>query len=92
MPVATVTSKGQVTIPKVVRQALQIEAGDQLDFIVESNSRVLLLRPGRKAMELYGMLRREAVKPLTVEQMDRAVGRYHDRENARIKKARRARR
>ncbi len=37
MPSATVTSKGQVTIPKAVRQALDIKSGDRLLFRVRSD-------------------------------------------------------
>ncbi|MBY0463640.1 MAG: AbrB/MazE/SpoVT family DNA-binding domain-containing protein, partial [Burkholderiales bacterium] len=35
MSTATVTSKGQVTIPLAVRQALGLQAGSQLDFLLE---------------------------------------------------------
>jgi len=38
---ATVTTKGQVTIPKEVREALGIEAGDQVVFKVEEHRAVL---------------------------------------------------
>ena len=34
MSQATLTTKGQVTIPKAVREQLDLEAGDQIDFIV----------------------------------------------------------
>ncbi|MFP4512500.1 MAG: AbrB/MazE/SpoVT family DNA-binding domain-containing protein [Acidimicrobiales bacterium] len=42
---AKVTSKGQVTIPKAVREALGIAAGDQLVFRVEGNRAVLARTP-----------------------------------------------
>jgi antitoxin PrlF len=56
MPSATITRKGQVTIPKIIRQALNVGAGDRLDFVVETDGRVvvrptlkgLLYRPGRR--------------------------------------------
>ena len=35
MPVATLTSKGQITIPRVVRERLRLETGDKLDFSVD---------------------------------------------------------
>ena len=89
MSIATVTSKGQVTIPKEVREVLRIEAGDRIDFIVESENRVVVRKPGREIKDLYGLLYRRGRKALTVEEMDRAIGRHHARENARIKNARR---
>lgn len=73
MAVATVTSKGQVTIPKKIRKALHIEAGDRVDFVLEEGSRVILRTAGRDIMDLYGLLHRPGRRPLTLRQMDRAV-------------------
>ena len=42
---ARMTSKGQVTVPKVVRDALGIEAGDEVVFRVEGNRAVLARTP-----------------------------------------------
>jgi antitoxin PrlF len=42
---ARVTSKGQVTVPKAVREALGIEEGDQVVFRVEGNRAVLARTP-----------------------------------------------
>ncbi len=41
-----VTSKGQVTIPKVVRDTLGIAAGDEVVFRVEGNRAVMTRTPG----------------------------------------------
>jgi antitoxin PrlF len=54
--VATVTSKGQVTIPKAVRLALGLEENDQILFIVEGDHAVLLPIRSRALGELYGAL------------------------------------
>ena len=37
MAQATMTSKGQITIPKVIRDRLQLTAGEKVDFIVTDN-------------------------------------------------------
>ena len=42
MSVSTVTSKGQTTIPKDIRKRLKLHAGDKIDFIVESEGRVVI--------------------------------------------------
>lgn len=42
---ATVTSKGQITIPKEVREALDIEAGDEVVFRVEQHRAFLAKTP-----------------------------------------------
>jgi AbrB family looped-hinge helix DNA binding protein len=43
---ARVTSKGQVTVPKTVRDALGIKQGDELVFRVEGNRAILARTPG----------------------------------------------
>jgi antitoxin PrlF len=37
MSTATLTSKGQITLPQAVRQALGVEAGDKIDFVAEAD-------------------------------------------------------
>jgi len=44
MAVATITTKGQVTIPKSVRDSLMLSAGDKIEFVV-TNKREALIRP-----------------------------------------------
>lgn len=57
---ATVTSKGQVTVPKAVRDALGIKAGDEVVFRVEGNRAVLARTPD--FIELAATIRVPAVK------------------------------
>jgi len=47
---ATVTSKGQVTIPKRIRDALEIEAGTEVEFVLQDDGSIRV-RPKRPAME-----------------------------------------
>jgi antitoxin PrlF len=42
---ARLTSKGQITIPKAVREALDLHAGDELVFRVESRRAVVAKTP-----------------------------------------------
>jgi AbrB family looped-hinge helix DNA binding protein len=74
MAVATLTSKGQTTIPKEIRDRLGLEPGDKLDFVVEADGRVVLRPATRDVRELRGMLRRRGRKPVSLEEMDRAIG------------------
>jgi len=57
---ARVTSKGQVTVPKAVRDALGIEEGDEVVFRVEGNQAVLARTPG--FLDLAGAIRVPAAK------------------------------
>ncbi|GMV56057.1 MAG: hypothetical protein AMXMBFR6_18620 [Betaproteobacteria bacterium] len=69
---ATLTSKGQVTIPKAVRDALHLRSGDRLDFILEADGSVRVLPITGSVKRLKGMLPKPP-RPLTVEEMDEAI-------------------
>lgn len=75
MPGATLTSKGQITIPKVVRDLLGLQTGDQVDFLLEDGSRVVLRAANRDARGLKGLLRRPGRGPVSIRQMDQAIRR-----------------
>lgn len=80
MPSATVTSKGQVTIPKEIRRALKVGAGDRLDFVVEGPGRVVV-RPGAADIEdLKGLLHRPGMKAVSLDEMEAAIARQHGRQ------------
>lgn len=73
MPVATLTSKGQITVPKAIREKLRLQPGDAVDFIVGDDGQVRL-RAGRfDARELQGMLHKPGRKPVSLAAMDRAI-------------------
>jgi antitoxin PrlF len=73
MPNATVTSKGQITIPKEVRERLKLRAGDRVVFVVRSDDDVVLKPAKTDVRELYGMLHRPGRRARTVEEMDQGV-------------------
>jgi AbrB family looped-hinge helix DNA binding protein len=79
MPSATITSKGQVTIPRRIRDLLRLEPGDRIDFVIDDQGRVLV-RPGTTDVtELRGLLQRRGRRPVTLKQMTAAVARHHGR-------------
>ena len=69
---ATLTSKGQVTIPKVVRDALHLRTGDRLDFILEADGTVRVLPITGSVKRLKGILPKPA-RALTLEEMGDAI-------------------
>ncbi len=73
MPAAVITSKGQTTIPKKIRDLLHLEPGDSIDFIVEDNGRVVLKPASLDVQELEGMLHRPGLKAVSTEEMQRAL-------------------
>jgi antitoxin PrlF len=73
MPTATVTSKGQITIPKAVREALGLEPGDRVAFRLVDNTAVV--EPETVDLkELFGVLHTD-VKGVSVDDMEAAVAR-----------------
>lgn len=72
MPRSTLTSKGQITVPKVVREALAVHPGDTLAFLIHDDGTVTVEAETVDLLELRG-----AVKPrksgVTVEAMNDAI-------------------
>lgn len=72
MTTATLTSKGQITIPKQVRQSLNLHTGDSIQFVV--HGREASITPISKSVDdLFGMLHDPDQKAVTVEEMDEAI-------------------
>lgn len=69
---ATVTSKGQITIPVEVRKRLNLRAGDRVDFVLEADGRVSLQSRTTPFEQLRGMFHRKGRKAMSVRDMDRA--------------------
>lgn len=74
MSESTVTIKGQTTLPKIVRQALDLQPGDQLRYVILDDGQVRLMRT-RPVAELAGMLRRAGRKPVSLDEMEAAISR-----------------
>jgi AbrB family looped-hinge helix DNA binding protein len=71
---STITSKGQITIPKAVREALNLEVGDSVYFDVRPDGSVVLTARNEPLEALFGVLKDKARlrKPLTIEEMNPA--------------------
>jgi len=72
MPQSTVTSKGQATIPKEIREHLGLRPGSRVKFFIHPNGSVVLL-PELPVTALRGMLHRPVQQPVTIEEMHEAV-------------------
>lgn len=69
---STMTTKGQVTIPKAARDALHLAPGDRVEFVLDDDGRLFLLSATRPVRSLKGMLPKPAT-PVTLEAMDAAI-------------------
>lgn len=73
MASATVTSKGQITIPANIRNALGLDPGDRVLFI-ETGAREFSIVPATGSIrELKGLFRGRRTRPVSLEEMDRAI-------------------
>lgn len=68
---ATMTSKGQVTIPKEVRERLRLRTGQKLRFTLEDGGHVVLTPTGNRLSDLFGV--GKPPRSATLEEMDEAV-------------------
>ncbi len=72
MSTATITSKGQITIPAEVRKALGLEAGDRVTFVQIESGRFELVAINQSVRALNGVLHKPAV-PVMINEMNAAV-------------------
>jgi antitoxin PrlF len=72
MTSATITSKGQTTIPKRIRDHLGLKPGDRLRFAVEEGGRVVLEPATIPIRQLRGIFPRPE-QAVTLEEIDEAV-------------------
>lgn len=73
MSTATMTSKGQITVPKDVRDALGLKPGSKVVFVDIGGGQYRLLARTGELSSLSGFLHRPGQTPLTLEQMDEAI-------------------
>ena len=72
MTTATLTSKGQITIPAQVRQALKVETGDRVEFVEVGPGRFELIAATQPVTTLKGMFGK-AVRRVSIDDMNQAI-------------------
>ncbi len=73
MATATLTSKGQVTIPKKIRTLLKLHTGDKIEIIV-TEKREAIIRPiSKKVDDMFCRLHKPGRKAVTLEAIDDAI-------------------
>jgi antitoxin PrlF len=68
----TLTSKGQITLPKALREKLSLSAGDRVEFFMDDENSVRLVVKHVPVIRMKGMLPRPE-RPVSLEEMDRAI-------------------
>ena len=74
MSAATLTSKGQLTLPKDVRVALGVGPGDRVDFIRMEDGNFAVLPATHSVKSLKGIVARPR-KSVSLADMDKAIAR-----------------
>ncbi len=74
MPTATITSKGQVTIPKAIRDLLGVKPGDRLVFVQRPAGEVVVEAETVDVRSLRGMLAHDG-PAVSVEEMEEVIAR-----------------
>ncbi|MDX9996008.1 MAG: type II toxin-antitoxin system PrlF family antitoxin [Rhodocyclaceae bacterium] len=68
---ATLTSKGQTTIPKEIRDSLSMKPGDRMTFTLMPDATVVMRVKSKSVVALAGVLHKKGRKPVPVEQLSR---------------------
>lgn len=70
---ATVSSKGQVTLPKEMREQLNLVEGSRVQFIMLAGGDVRMIPKTRSIMDAAGMLSRPRRTRVSLEDMERGI-------------------
>lgn len=68
----TLTSKGQVTVPKAIRERLELKAGDKVEFMLFEDGRIEMVPLNRSIKQLRGFLPKPE-RALSLEEMEEAI-------------------
>lgn len=72
MATATLTSKGQITIPVQVRTSLGLETGDRVEFVEMEDGKFSIISASKTVQDLKGLIRKPA-KAVSIEDMNLAI-------------------
>ena len=72
--IATLTSKGQIIVPKKIRENLRLAAGDKVDFRISKNGTVELVRMSHSIDDVFGCLSTKVKNKLSIEDINTTIG------------------
>ena len=73
MALATLTTKGQVTIPKEVRDSLKLHTGDKIEISVTDNREAVIRPVTKKVDDIFCKLHSPDQKAVPLEEIDEAI-------------------
>ena len=73
MSITTITNTGEIIIPPEIQSLLNLNPGDEIEFVVTEDGKVYLQPPQIDVEELFGILHKPGIKPVSVEEMNNAI-------------------
>ncbi len=74
MITSKITAKGQLTLPKAIREFLNVDIADRIEFTLLEDGKVLITGKKRPARKLFGILKhKKRPNPVSPEEMDLAI-------------------
>jgi AbrB family looped-hinge helix DNA binding protein len=73
MVTATITSKGQITIPRSVRESLHLHSGDRIAFILHGEAEAVMKPVTKTVDQVFGRLQKNGRAGKTVAEMNHAI-------------------
>jgi len=73
MPYATMTSKGQITVPQSIRKRLHLQAGKRIEFKVTKEGEIRMTPVTLTVDDVFGILKRPGQRAFSVEEMNEAL-------------------
>jgi len=74
MATATISEDGKVEIPDTMLEQLGIAAGDKVDLLINEKSELLVRKAKKTWRDFEGILKRPGQRPVSVEEMNEAIG------------------
>jgi antitoxin PrlF len=72
MATATMTTKGQITIPAIVRASLGLETGSRIEFVEAQNGQYLIVAATSPVQALKGLLRKPRIA-ISIDNMNQMI-------------------
>lgn len=70
MSTATITTKGQITIPKKVRDDLHLSTGDIIEIVIVKDGEAVMRPVTKKASDVFSILKDKVNRTVSVEEMN----------------------
>jgi len=73
MSTAIITTKGQVTIPKIVRETMHVQTGDRLEFVPLSDDRYEIIAVTKDVQQLKGIVKSKDKRAVSIDEMNSVI-------------------